>query len=88
MPIFIYNDEGKDIPDNQGTLLYDNENNRFEVLYSNSGRRDSISCGTCFQLAVNDTWESTRIELGTCGWYLTPHRLCGVGQLRGLRIRM
>lgn len=65
-----------------GVLIFDNESDRYDILFDTNERYGGLHCGECLEVFVNNEWKSTRIEYGE-NWYLV-----GIDGLDGLQARI
>ncbi len=68
----------------QGALVYDSENDRYDIRFDLSDYYGGLHCGECFDVFVKGIWTPTRIEKGT-DWFLVAIR---TASLDGLRVRI
>lgn len=53
----------------QGTLIYDEENGRYDVCLGLNNYYGGLHCGETFDVLINGAWKPARIEMGK-DWYL------------------
>ena len=68
----------------QGTLVYDNATDRYDIRFDLGCYYGGLHCGECFDVMVGGKWKPTRIEMAA-DWYLVGIR---TDDLQGLRVRM
>ncbi len=70
----------------QGTLIYNELNDRYDIRFGLEEYYGGLHCGTCFDVLINDNWIPTRIEMSwDDGWYLVGVK---TKALAGLVVRM
>lgn len=70
-----------------GYLAYNIDNDRMGILNNmDLWADDGLHCGETFEVYINDTWKSDRLELSKGEWYLVYSKLRG-NELDGLKIR-
>jgi hypothetical protein len=52
-----------------GKLIYDNDNNRLDVLFDNGNTLGGFHCGDCIDILIDSQWIQTRVEYDE-DWYL------------------
>lgn len=69
-----------------GTLYFDSNSQRYDILYDNGKTYGGLHCGNGFDVKIKNEWIHTRIEMTIHDeWYLV-----GINEkdLRGLKVRL
>lgn len=68
-----------------GILVYDFEQERYDIKFSHEEYYGGLHCGETLQVLIGTEWKPTRIEMGE-DWYLV-----GISKsisLQGLKVRI
>ena len=68
----------------QGTLIFDEQADRYDIRFDISDYYGGLHCGEPFDVLVGGRWRPTRIEMAD-NWYLVGIR---TDDLSGLRVRI
>ena len=74
----------EDIPMKQGTLIFDEQADRYDIRFDLADYYGGLHCGETFDVLVGGRWRPTRIEMAE-NWYLVGIR---TDDLSGLRVRI
>lgn len=68
----------------QGTLIFDEQNDRYDIRFDVDDYYGGVHCGTCMDVFAGGKWKATRIEYGE-KWYLVGIH---TDDLNGLMVRI
>ena len=74
----------EDSPMKQGTLIFDEQADRYDIRFDLADYYGGLHCGETFDVLVGGRWRPTRIEMAE-NWYLVGIR---TDDLSGLRVRI
>lgn len=69
----------------QGALVFDKENDRYDIRFDISRYYGGLHCGECFEVFANGRWTHTRIEKAM-DWFLVGVTKNNI--IEGLRVRI
>jgi hypothetical protein len=72
----------------EGIMIYDFQQKRYDVRFSDMTVYGGLHCGECFDVRINNEWKPTRIEYDHKeeDWYLQGLKI--EHSLLGLSVRM
>lgn len=68
----------------QGTLIYDEQDGRYNIRFDIADYHGGLHCGECFEVFTGGSWRQTRIEKAR-NWFLVG---IPADDLSGLRVRI